>query len=149
MQFSRKLAAWTAVATLSAAGLFAAETTPNQHRRGQHRLDQFMSNLNLSDTQRTQVKSIFQEARQSAMPIRQQLRETRKSLHAAIKTDNTAQIQQLAGTEGSEFGQLAAVRSMAFAKAYQKLTPDQKSKLEAMAQARHERHQRHNPTATS
>jgi len=108
-----------------------------------------MSNLNLSETQRTQVKSIFQEARQSAMPIRQQLRETRKSLHAAIKTDNTAQIQQLAGTEGSEFGQLAAVRSMAFAKVYQKLTPDQRSKLEAMALARHERHQRPNPTATS
>ena len=55
------------------------------------------------------------------------------------------QIQQLASTEGSEFGQLAAVRSTAFAKVYQKLTPDQKTKLEAMVQARHERHQRPSP----
>ncbi len=149
MQFSLKLAAWTAVAALGAAGLFAAETTPNQHARGQHRLDRFMTNLNLSDAQRTQVKSIFQEARQSAMPIRQQLRETRKSLHAAIKADNVAQIQQFATTEGSEFGQLAAIRSTASAKVYQKLTPDQKTKLEAMAQARHERHQRPSPTATN
>ena len=85
MQFSRKLAAWAAVATLGAAGLFAAETTPNQHWRGQHRLDRFMNNLNLSDAQRTQVKSILPGGATVDHADRQQLRETRKSLHAALQ----------------------------------------------------------------
>ncbi len=149
MQFTRKFAAWMAVAALGATGLIAAETAPVQHWRAHARSERFMSNLNLSDAQKTQVKSIFQESRQSAMPIRQQLKATRQSLHAAIKANDTAQIQQLATTEGTEFGQLAAIRSTAFAKMYQNLTPDQKSKLEATAQARHARHQRPAPAATN
>jgi len=149
MQFSRKLTIWAAVASLGAAGLFAAETTPAQHLRGHARFERFMSNLNLSDTQKAQVKSIFQSAHQSAMPIRQQLRQTRQSLRAAIKADNTGQIQQLATTEGSEFGQLAAIRGSAVAKVYQTLTPDQQSKWDARAQARRARHQKPGPTATN
>ena len=140
MQFHRKFAAWTAVAALGAASLFAAETTPVQHWRSHARSERFMSNLNLSDTQKTQMKSIFQGARQSAQPVRQQLMQTRKSLRAAIKSNDTAQIQQLTATEGTEFGQLAAIRSSAMAKVYQNLTPDQQAKLDAMQQARHARH---------
>lgn len=149
MQVTRKFATWMAVAALGATGLFAAETAPVQHWRAHARFDRFMSNLNLSDAQKTQVKSIFQDARQSAMPIRRQLRQTRTSLHAAIQANDTAQIQQLATTEGAESGQLAAIRSAAFAKVYQNLTADQKSKLEAMAQTRRARHQRPAPAATN
>ena len=39
-----------------------------------------MSELNLTDAQKAQAKSIFQDARESAQPVRQQLMETRKSL---------------------------------------------------------------------
>lgn len=140
MQFTRKFAAWTAVAALGTAGLFAAETTSVQHGRTHARFERFLSNLNLSDTQKAQAKSIFQNARQSAHPIRQQLMGTRQSLRAAIKANNTAQIQQLTATEGTEFGQLAAIRSSAMAKVYQDLTPDQQAKLDALQQARHVRH---------
>jgi len=140
MQFTRKFATWTALAALGVSGLFAAQTAPAQHWRRHAGFQHFMSNLNLSDTQKTQVKSIFQDARQSAMPIRQQLRQTRKSLRAAIQANDTAQIQQLTATEGSEFGQLAGIRSSAMAKVYQNLTPDQKSKLESLREARHARH---------
>jgi len=141
MQFTRKFAAWTAVAALGAAGLFAAETTQARPWRGHGRFGHFMSELNLTDAQKAQTKSIFQAAHQSAQPVRQQLMQTRQSLRAAIKADDTAQIQQLSATEGSEMGQLAAIRSSAFAKMYQTLTPDQKQKLDTLAQARRARHQ--------
>ena len=140
MQFSRKIAAWTAVAALGAAGLVAAETS-QARQHGRARFDHFMSELNMTDAQRVQAKTIFQGARQSAQPVRQQLMETRKSLRAAIKADDTAQIQQLSKVEGSEIGQLMAIRGTAFAKVYQTLTPDQKQKAEALEQARHQRHQ--------
>jgi Spy/CpxP family protein refolding chaperone len=144
MQFTRKFAAWTAVAALGAAGLFAAET-PQARQHGRGRFGHFMSELNLTDAQKAQAKSIFQGARQSAQPVRQQLMETRKSLRAAIKANNTAQIQQLSATEGNEIGQLAAIHGSAFAKVYQTLTPDQKQKADALEQARHARHQGQRP----
>ncbi|MBV9772236.1 MAG: hypothetical protein JOZ32_21870, partial [Bryobacterales bacterium] len=83
-----------------------------------------------------QAKSIFHSARESAQPIRQQLRQTRQSLRAAIQANNAAEIQQLASAEGSEVGQLTAIRSTAFAKVYQTLTPDQQQKMAALQQAR-------------
>ena len=140
MQFTRKFAAWTAVAALGAAGLFAAETTPARHWRGHAGFGKAMSELNLTDAQKTQAKSIFQDARQSAQPVRQQLMQTRQALRAAVKSNDATQIQQLSATEGNEMGQLASIRSSAFAKFYQELTPDQKAKLESMQQARHARH---------
>src|ERR1700736_3986819 len=105
-----KFAAWTAVAVLGAASLFAAESTAGGgHRHG--RMGAFLSSyLNLTADQQTQAESIFQSARQSAEPIRQQLKQTRQSLRVAVQANNTAQIQQLATTEGGEVGQLAAIR---------------------------------------
>jgi Spy/CpxP family protein refolding chaperone len=135
--FTNKFAAWTAVAVLGAAtSLFAAETSPaGGHRHGRH--GAFLSAyLNLTPAQQAQEKSIFQATRQSAQPIRQQLRQTRQSLQAAVQANDTAQIQQLAQTEGSELGQLMAIRSTAMAKVHQILTPEQQQKLAALEQAR-------------
>jgi Spy/CpxP family protein refolding chaperone len=138
--FTNKFAAWTAVAVLGAAtSLFAAETSPaGGHRQGRHGL---LSSLNLTPAQQAQEKAIFHDARQSAQPLRQQLRQTRQALHAAVESNNTAQIQQLASTQGSEIGQLMAIRSTAMAKVYQTLTPDQQQKLQALREARHAKHQ--------
>jgi Spy/CpxP family protein refolding chaperone len=137
--FKNKLAAWTAVATLGAASLFAAQTSPRPgFRYGHHgRMGAFLgSYLNLTDAQKTQVKTIFQDARQSSQPVRQQLQQTRQSLRAAVQSNDAAQIQQLSTTEGAQVGQLTAIRSTAFAKAYQVLTPDQQQKVAALQQAR-------------
>src|ERR1700722_8324316 len=130
-----RFTAWTAVAALGAASLFAAETSPaGGHQHG--RMGAFLSSyLNLTPAQQAQRKSILQSARQSAQPVRQQLRQTRQSLRAAVQANNTAQIQQLAATEGSEVGQLAAIRGSAMAKVYQTLTPEQQQKLAQLRQA--------------
>jgi Spy/CpxP family protein refolding chaperone len=138
--FRNKFAAWTGIAilgtSLGATSLFAAQTSPAAgHRHGRH--GAFLSAfLNLTPAQKAQEKSIFQEARQSAQPLRQQLRATRQSLRAAVQANNTAQIQQLAQTEGRELGQLMAIRSTAMAKVHQILTPEQQQKLNDLQQAR-------------
>jgi len=140
-----KFVAWSAVAALGAASLFAAPTSPagyHGHRHGG--MGAFLSSyLNLTPAQQAQEKSIFQTARQSAQPVRQQLRQTRQSLRAAVEANNPAQIQQLAKTEGSQVGQLAAIRGAAMAKVYQILTPDQLQKLQALRQAHRAARQAH------
>jgi len=138
--FRTRFAAWTACAALGAASLFAAETSASGgFHRHEHRGAFLSKYLNLTAAQQTQTKSIFQGARQSAMPVRQQLKQTRQSLRAAIQTNNTAQIQQLAANEGSEVGQLAAIRGAAMAKVYQILTPEQQQKLQSLREAREAR----------
>jgi Spy/CpxP family protein refolding chaperone len=135
--FTNKFAAWTAIAVLGATtSLFAAPTSPaGGHRHGRH--GAFLAAyLNLTPAQQAQEKSIFQGARQSGQPVRQQLRQTRQSLRTAVQANDTAQIQQLAQTEGGELGQLAAIRSTAMAKVHQILTPEQQQKLAALQQAR-------------
>ncbi len=134
-----KLAACTAIAALGAVSLFAAETSPAAgpaaHRHG-HQGAFLSAYLNLTPAQQAQRKTIFENARQSATPIRHQLRQTRQELRAAVEANNAAQIQQLAKTEGSEVGRLAAVRGEAMAKAYQVLTPQQKQELAKLRVAR-------------
>jgi hypothetical protein len=57
---------------------------------------------------------------------------TNKALESAIRSDDTAQIQRLSTTEGQEIGQLMAIRNSAFAKVYKTLTPDQRTRAEAL-----------------
>src|SRR5579863_6731419 len=148
ISFQKKLAACTAIAALGAVSLFAAETSADGAHRHGHRGAFLSSQLNLTPAQQTQTKSIFQDARQSATPLRQQLKQTRQSLRAAIQANNTAQIQQLAVTEGSEMGQLAGIHGTAMAKAYQVLTPDQQQKLASLRQAREARRAARHSQAT-
>lgn len=137
--FRTRLAAWTATAALGAASLFAATTGPANgaavhHRHG--RMGAFLASyLNLTPQQQAQRKAIFQNLRQSSMPVRQELRQTRRELRNAVQGNDAAKIQQLAKTEGSEVGQLAALRGEASAKSYQILTPQQKQELAKLREA--------------
>ena len=136
--FSSKLFVWTALATLSTVSLCAQAPQPSAPAQGRHGRGRMANYLNLTAAQRGQAKTIFREASQSAKPVRQQLRETRQSLQAAIKSGNSDQIQQFAATEGTEKGQLAAIRATAFAKLYPILTAEQQQKL-----AEFQRHGKH------
>jgi Spy/CpxP family protein refolding chaperone len=148
MSFLRNsFAAWTAVAALGTVSLFAATTSPAAGHRHGHRGAFLSSYLNLTPAQQAQSKSIFHDARQSAQPVHQQLRQTRQAFRAAVQANNTAQIQQLAASEGSEVGQLAAIRGTAMAKVYQTLTPEQQQKLAQLRQAHQAARQAHSAGA--
>ena len=138
---SKKMGAWMAVAALGTASLFAQTPPPAQHFQHQGRSGAMMAAaLNLTDAQKSQMKSIFQEARQSSQPIRQQLKQTRQSLQAAVQAGDSNQIQQLSATEGTEMGQLAAIHASARAKMFKMLTPEQQQKLSTLQASMHGRH---------
>ena len=91
-----------------------------------------MKNLNLTDAQKAEAKTIFQAAKTAATPIRTLLQANRQAMATAIKSDNTSQIRTLAGESGRLQGQLVEIRSTAMAKFYAILTPDQQAKLNQM-----------------
>ena len=128
-----QLAACAGAAALSAASLFAV--APHA-QKSTAMTPAFVNStetvLGMTPTQKDETQTAFEQARQKAMPIEQELRTTRQSLESAIRSDDTAQIQRLATVEGQEIGQLAAIRSTAVAKVYKTLTPDQRTKADAL-----------------
>jgi Spy/CpxP family protein refolding chaperone len=135
-------------AALVAAGITLAQTAPSgtdnsnnpparshsgKRAMARNHFGKLAEQLNLTDAQKEQAKTIFQEARQQAQPIRQQLRENREALAAAVKAGKgDAEIQQLSATTGSLMGQLTAIRTEAFAKVYATLTPEQRTKADQL-----------------
>jgi Spy/CpxP family protein refolding chaperone len=95
---------------------------------------QMMQSLNLTATQQQQATMIKESTKAKIQPLQQQLRQDRQALSAAIKADNTTQIQQLSMAMGNLRGQMMAIRSTGMAQFYTLLTPDQKAKAEAFHQ---------------
>jgi Spy/CpxP family protein refolding chaperone len=105
-----------------------AQPVARQHRRGA-RLAQY---LNLTPAQAAEAKAEFQAVRQSAQPIRQQLKQVRVAMFQAIQANDTAKIDQLSAQEAGLHGQIAAMRHEAFAKMYSTLTPEQRAKADQL-----------------
>jgi Spy/CpxP family protein refolding chaperone len=95
-------------------------------------MDNIAQKLNLTDAQKQEFHTIFQQAHQKAMPVREELRTNREALAAAVKADRSADIQQLATARGKLVGQITAIYSEAGAKFYQTLTPEQRTKYDQM-----------------
>jgi Spy/CpxP family protein refolding chaperone len=113
---------------------------PMAQRRGEFQ-ERMMQELNLSATQREEAKAIFQQARETAKPVRGELRQNREALYAAIKANDTAKIHSLSVTQGELMAKLTEIRSGARAKFYSKLTPEQRTKADQMHQQMMERWQ--------
>jgi Spy/CpxP family protein refolding chaperone len=137
---------YVAAATLAAGITFAqgpssdpqpGAMSPNEGRPDAMRrhmdLDQMAQALNLTDAQKEKARTIFDQAKESAAPLREELRQNREKLSAAAKmANNDADIQKLATEQGRVLGQLIAIRTEASAKFYQILTPAQRVKHDQM-----------------
>ena len=100
---------------------------------GRMNVDRMAQALSLTDTQKEQARTIFENSRQSAQPIRAELRQNREKLMAAAKANaSEGDIQKLAGEQGRLLGKLVAIRTEASAKFYQMLTPEQRVKADQM-----------------
>jgi Spy/CpxP family protein refolding chaperone len=95
-------------------------------------MDEVAQKLNLTDAQRKEFHTIFQQAHESAMPVREELKTNREALAAAVKADKSADIQQLATARGKLVGQMTAIYGEARAKFYKTLTPEQRVKYDQM-----------------
>jgi protein CpxP len=138
----QQLFRFAAVAAL-AAGMTVAQTPPAGTQRPLGKApssrpawghQQMMQALELTSKQQQQAKSIFDDARQTAQPIREQMRQNREALHAAVKANNTAEIERISTQQGELKGKTLAIRSQAMAKFYAILTPEQRTKLDQMHQ---------------
>jgi len=103
-----------------------------------------MKNLDLSTGQKAQAKTIFEQAKAAAVPVRTQLQEARQALQAAVKA-NSNQIPALSAKTGEIQGQLLTIRNQAIAQIYALLTPDQKTKLDQIQEKLQRRLQQRRP----
>ena len=146
MKYTAVAALATGMALAQAAGSNPQTQAPEAHagQRGfmRRHMERIAAALNLSDSQKQQQRAIFRQARQSAQPVREQLRKNREALTAAAKANQSeAEIQKLSAEQGRLVGQLVAIRTEASAKFYQMLTPEQRVKADQMhAQFKQRRH---------
>jgi Spy/CpxP family protein refolding chaperone len=109
----------------------AAQKVKKAHPKLQHRL---IKQLSLTTTQKQQAKDIFKQAKTSNQSVRTELKQNQDSMTVAIKSNNVAQIDQLAQTRANLRAKVTTARSEAMAKFYASLTPDQKTKADQIQQ---------------
>ena len=88
--------------------------------------------LNLTPAQEARARAEFQAVRQSAQPMRQQLKQIRSAMFQAVRANDAAAIDRLSAQEANLKGQISAMRHEAFARIYTTLTPEQRAKADHM-----------------
>ena len=89
--------------------------------------------LGLSDAQKAEIKSIFEQTREANRSIREQLKPIHEQQRAAVKEGKSdAELHALANSAAPLMAQLRASRLVAQAKMYKVLTPEQREKLESL-----------------
>jgi periplasmic protein CpxP/Spy len=127
----------------------ASEQDPDQSqdrqfrgRRGHHFEGQFMGrmarHLELTDAQKSEIKSIIESEKPTIEPIVKQLAQIRKDMRAATKGGafDEELVRALASQQAQFLAELIVSRERIQSKIYSLLTPEQKEKME-------QSHQRH------
>jgi Spy/CpxP family protein refolding chaperone len=96
--------------------------------RREMRRKMMIGHLGRTDQQQTQAKAVFSSARDSAQPLRQQLKQVRADMRAAIQAGQP--VGDLAANEGKLHGQLVAIRANAAEQFRGLLNPVQLQKLQ-------------------
>lgn len=133
MTLKSKIISGVAALALSA-GAFAATQAAPQHRHGfrARMFSRMAQELNLNDTQKQFAHDLFKQSREQAKPIVDQLRAGHDKMAAAVKAGDEQQIDQIAQNQAQLQGQVAAIHAKSMAKFYAQLTPDQKTKADAL-----------------
>lgn len=139
----------TAIVLAVAAGLTAAvnqETQgPGSGRHGSGMLKRMAAELNLTDAQQAQIKTILQTERAKIRPLRQQLRQNRLAQTGSVTGNfDEARVRAFAAKQAQIMSDLTVERERTKSQIYAVLTPDQRQKaLELMQQRRQHRMQKH------
>jgi periplasmic protein CpxP/Spy len=104
----------------------------SRHHGGMFRL--IMEELNLTDEQRTQIRSIIAGERTNMQPLVQQLKAARTELRTitANGTFNEDQVRALANQQAGTMADLMVVRQRVKSKVMAVLTPDQQTEAQKM-----------------
>jgi Spy/CpxP family protein refolding chaperone len=136
MNSSKKWITGIAVLAVSASLAIAA---PQEAKAwgGHHGHRGFMSEklaakLNLTDTQKQQIKGLNQQFRQDNKAFFQSFRQTKKDAKAAKQANDTAKLDALKPTIDSQKAQMKQLRAAQEAKVLSVLTPDQQTQYKAL-----------------
>jgi len=100
--------------------------------------------LNLTDAQQTQIKSIMTAEKAKIQPLRQQLRQNEQAENANINgTFDQAQATAFAGKQSQIMGDLIVEKERAKSQIYAVLTPDQRQKAQQLMQEHQQRWGKH------
>jgi Spy/CpxP family protein refolding chaperone len=105
---------------------------PDPAQMAQHRVSFLTDKLELSPSQQQQATNIFTNEMSAAKSLHDQMKTAHQSLQAAVKTNDSAGIEQASGTISSLTAQMITARAKADAAFYQLLSPDQQSKYTEM-----------------
>ncbi len=108
-------------------------TPPDPAKMIEMRVNRLATELSLTDDQKAQATKIFTDAQTASEAARAAMRTAREGLPAAIKSNNTATIDQLSRDIGGATTDLTSVESKAQAAFYAILTPDQQAKYDSFA----------------
>jgi Spy/CpxP family protein refolding chaperone len=85
--------------------------------------------LNLTSAQQQQATTIYTNAAQAQQSVIESDKEAHDTLHAAIKNNDSATIDQVASVIAQNTAQVTSIKAKADAAFYQILTSDQQAKL--------------------
>ncbi len=134
-----------ALALLVAAGAVTAvwaHTHEGGHGMFRHQMGWIARKLDLSDAQKTQIKSMIDAERANFQPLLQQLASEHQQMLAATHsgTFDEVQVRTIANQQAQTLADLIVIRERVISKAYnQVLTPDQRTKADALRQQMAER----------
>ncbi len=118
----------------------AQRTPPTPEQMAQHEVSRYTTLLTLNSQQEADATSIFTAAATTESTLRATERTTHQALQAAIKSNDTAAIEQSATSFGQISGEMMSARALAQAKFYATLTADQKTKFTALEHGFHGEH---------
>jgi protein CpxP len=149
-----------ALAVVFGTALANAQTAPDApppppmhgHEFGMfHMIGFFAKNLDLTDTQKAQMKDILEKERPTLKPLMEQSHQVEQQLHQYEEGSyNEAKVRTLAAQQSKVELELTVQRTRIHNELYQVLTADQQAKLkelEAQHQARMQQHMQDAPPA--
>ena len=123
-----------ALSLLLGAAAAVAQDAPEgpmpMHRHGFGEMLPFHA-VNLTDTQRTQIKQLYENAKPTMKPLFEQLRQNHEAMIQLVTSGgfDQAKAQALAAQSSQIHSQLAVQHASIAAQAYQLLTPEQKTQM--------------------
>ena len=95
------------------------------------KMGNMLQSMNLSDEQKTQVKSIIDESRDSMQSMREHIQETSKALRSIMKQPEVDldQVKSLADKQGAMMSEMLVTQASLKNKIYNILTPEQQQQL--------------------
>jgi Spy/CpxP family protein refolding chaperone len=111
----------------------AASTAPNEAGRAarmvQHRVAYLTTVLTLTSAQQAQVTTILTNAATNQSTIHTSMKTAHTNLQTAIRSNDTAAMEQAANSIGTLTGQETLAHAKTEAAIYQVLTPEQQTKM--------------------